>query len=150
MIMGLKYCRIRAHISVKTLADRSGVSTATIMAIEKGNVNSSLEIFLKLADALEVPIEALTKEHDDSELEAGDRVTYKSQDTDLNCIGVYRLRKNLSLEQMSVMLGLTREGARQVCISEKPRKKHLRFLAEHEGLTPDEFRHLYAVEEVGA
>ena len=150
MIIGLKYCRIRAHISVKTLADRSGVSTATIMAIEKGNVNSSLEIFLKLADALEVPIEALTKVHDDSELEAGDRVTYKPRNTQVNCMGVYRQEKNLSLQQMSEILNVSREWVRKVCMEAEPSEKHLIRLAEHEGLTPEEFQRRYPAGEVGA
>ena len=56
----VRYYRfIRGEITQAALAERVGVSRQTIVAIEKGNYNPSVELALKLGRALGATVEEL-------------------------------------------------------------------------------------------
>ena len=56
----VRYFRfIRGEMSQAELADRVGVSRQTIVAVEKGNYNPSVELALRLARTLGVTVEEL-------------------------------------------------------------------------------------------
>jgi putative transcriptional regulator len=56
----VRYFRfMRGEMSQAELADRVGVSRQTIVAVEKGNYNPSVELALKLASTLATTVEAL-------------------------------------------------------------------------------------------
>jgi putative transcriptional regulator len=49
----------RAEMTQQQLADSVGVSRQTIVAIEKGNYSPSLELAFRIAQAFNVPLEAV-------------------------------------------------------------------------------------------
>lgn len=56
----VRYFRfMRDEMSQAMLAERVGVSRQTIVAIEKGNYNPSVELALRLAKTLETTVEEL-------------------------------------------------------------------------------------------
>jgi putative transcriptional regulator len=56
----VRYFRfMRGEMSQAALADLVGVSRQTIVAVEKGNYNPSVELALRLARTLGVTVEAL-------------------------------------------------------------------------------------------
>ena len=56
----VRYFRfLRGEMSQATLAERVGVSRQTIIAIERGNYNPSVELALRLGRALGVTVEDL-------------------------------------------------------------------------------------------
>jgi putative transcriptional regulator len=56
----VRYFRfMRGEVSQADLADRVGVSRQTIVAVEKGNYNPSVELALRLAAALVATVEEL-------------------------------------------------------------------------------------------
>ena len=55
----LRVCRARRDISQGELATAVGVSRQTIISIEKGRYDPSLELAFRLANYFEVPIEDL-------------------------------------------------------------------------------------------
>ncbi|MFI5181184.1 MAG: helix-turn-helix transcriptional regulator [Thermoanaerobaculia bacterium] len=56
----VRYFRfVKAEISQAALAERVGVSRQTIVAIEKGNYNPSVELALRLAAVFGVTVEQL-------------------------------------------------------------------------------------------
>lgn len=56
----VRYFRfMRDEMSQAILAERVGVSRQTIVAIEKGNYNPSVELALRLAKTLETTVEEL-------------------------------------------------------------------------------------------
>jgi putative transcriptional regulator len=60
VINRVRYFRfIRGEMSQAALADSVGVSRQTIVAVEKGNYNPSVELALRLAGALATTVEEL-------------------------------------------------------------------------------------------
>jgi putative transcriptional regulator len=55
----LRVCRARKDITQGDLADAVGVSRQTIISIEKGRYDPSLDLAFKLANYFGVPIEEL-------------------------------------------------------------------------------------------
>lgn len=55
----LRVCRARKDITQGDLADAVGVSRQTIISIEKGRYDPSLDLAFKLANYFGVPIEKL-------------------------------------------------------------------------------------------
>ena len=55
----LRVCRARKGITQGDLADAVGVSRQTIISIEKGRYDPSLDLAFKLANYFGVPIEEL-------------------------------------------------------------------------------------------
>ncbi len=55
----LRVCRARKDITQGDLADAVGVSRQTIISIEKGKYDPSLDLAFKLANYFGVPIEEL-------------------------------------------------------------------------------------------
>ena len=55
----LRICRARKDITQGDLADAVGVSRQTIISIEKGRYDPSLDLAFKLANYFGVPIEEL-------------------------------------------------------------------------------------------
>lgn len=60
MLNRVRYFRfLRGEMSQAVLAERTGVSRQTIVAIERGNYNPSVELALRLARALSARVEEL-------------------------------------------------------------------------------------------
>ncbi|RLG19921.1 transcriptional regulator [Candidatus Micrarchaeota archaeon] len=55
----LKELRAKFNITQEELAQRTGVSRQTVIAIEAGKYNPSLELAFKLSNVLDAPIEEL-------------------------------------------------------------------------------------------
>lgn len=53
----IRELRARHRWTQKKLAERVGVTRQTIIAIEKGQYNPSIELALKIAQAFEMPVE---------------------------------------------------------------------------------------------
>lgn len=54
-----RYRRRHNDMTQQELADRVGVTRQTILSIEKGRYNPSIDLALRLAEAFGVPVEAL-------------------------------------------------------------------------------------------
>lgn len=61
-IKTLKETRVEAGLTLKELADRTGLTWSTIQAIEQGRTPGSWTARMKLADALHIPIRYLLTE----------------------------------------------------------------------------------------
>lgn len=57
----IKRIRMEKKLSQKTLAERSGISRATLIAIEQGSSNMTMETFLNLMDTLGMDISMVPK-----------------------------------------------------------------------------------------
>lgn len=57
----LRALRAGAGLTAYALAKKSGVSKQTLSSLEAGNANPSWDVLCKLADALEVPLDAFRK-----------------------------------------------------------------------------------------
>ena len=147
-IYGTEFLRRKARMSLRVLSERSGVSTAVLRKLCKGEppMSTPLMIYMRVSEAFEVPIADLLREHSESELDAGDHTAYPSRtDGQQNCVAVYRRVKGLTLEQLAQLLGSSnRQCAQLACAGEKAGRKHVRLLAAHEGISPEEFRQIYA------
>jgi hypothetical protein len=102
--------------------------------------------YIALSQALGVPVSALMATYPDDSLGPGDHPVHKCKHTTArNCVAQYRLDKNLTFLQLSVLLGVTTmQGARRNCICDHPSKRSVEILSALEGLTPQEFREKYA------
>lgn len=153
---GVRYWRMKFHLSEETLSKKSDVSVVRIRGMEAGYLDDvELKNYIRIADTLEVSIADLWAEYPEDALEPGDRVqsNTRTRTENINCFGVYRQEKNLSLQQLANMFGITsRERARQVCagknLSDESFRKYLNCLAEREGVGPEEFLARYQVQEV--
>lgn len=147
-ISGTEYHRCKARMSMRTLAKRSGVSLPVLNKLCSGEppMTTSLEKYMRVAEALGVSIADLLRMHDERELGAGDHTFYPSRtDRMTNCVAVYRREKGLSYAQLARLLGSSnRECGRLACTSERAGKKHVRLLAAYEGISPEQFRARYA------
>ena len=56
---------VRGEMSQAALAEKVGVSRQTIVAIERGNYNPSVELALRLAKSLEASVEELFQLEED-------------------------------------------------------------------------------------
>ena len=59
IVSNLRELRTRADLTQAQMAEAVGVTRQTIIAIEKGNYTPSILLALKLARALQVPVEEL-------------------------------------------------------------------------------------------
>lgn len=148
LITGVKYHRSKARMSRRELAELAGVTTSILQKMDLCHevTNITLTFYMRVAEALRVPVEELLKLHDDSELEDGDRTAYPSRTENLqNPVAIYRKHYGLTLAQLGDRLGdKSKEWARQVCADETPQQSPIQALAAYEGITPAEFLLLYA------
>ncbi len=61
IILFVKQIRTERHITLKQLSIKSGVSTTHINDVENGEKSPSLEVMVRLAKALDLPIVLLYK-----------------------------------------------------------------------------------------
>jgi len=59
LVHPLRKARLDADLTVSELADRVGVSRQLIYALEQGIRRGSLETWLKISQALDVPVDTL-------------------------------------------------------------------------------------------
>lgn len=151
---GVEYWRMKKHISAADLAAKADVGVTTVFKMERAfNPTALSGPFIRLADAMDVPVDYLLKEYDPSTLKASDRVTYRWKNKPLdiaNCIACYRHEENYSLQQLGDILGVTRERARVICNEKEAPRKHVAALAKKEGISVEEFHLRYDPEEVAA
>lgn len=155
-ITGIKYWRRKKRFTRKELSKRAAVSENFITNAEKEiSPQTVFSTYIKLANALSVPLDDLLKEYDDSQLDYCDHATYlfkkKRPPENANCIAKYRIDENLTYQQLSEILGITsREGARKICNSSCPSSKHLKTVAAREGISVEEFLFRYTPERSAA
>ncbi len=152
---GLCYWRMKRHFSKKELAEKAGVSFTFISKLEKRySPDTAFVLYIRLADALTVTVDQLLKEYNEAELSLGDHGTYRKAEGKhkaANCIAEYRKEENLTYQELSMILGISsREGARQICNSPCPSRKHLKTLANRESLSVAEFMFRYEPERRSA
>ena len=154
MITGTDFYRRKNQLTRKMLAEQSGLSTSSVARLlQDRNVDGiSINHFVKAARILGVSIDALLVAHDDRELDGYGYIPPSRTENHENCIAVYRHKKSLTLSILGDRLGgLTKERARQLCACEQPPEKHIRRLAEYEGMTAADFRIAYSdMDEGGA
>ena len=146
-ITGVRFYRLKGRMSVLELARRADINPANIHRMEHGlKPTMSAGLYISVAKALGVTLDELVKDYDSSLLTAGDRPTcWQTVQSPANVIANYRLRENLSLMQLGDLLGLTREGARRVCMRDSVSDKYITRLAEATGMTTSELVDCYAI-----
>ena len=147
MISGTEYYRRKARMSMRELSERSGVSDPVLKKLCSGEppMTTPLSMYMRVSEALNVSIQDLLKMHDQKELDVGDHTAYPSRtDCMTNCVAVYRRAKGLTYAQLALRLDSpNRQCAQLACAGEKAGRKHVRLLAAHEGITPEQFRQMY-------
>lgn len=142
-MIGLEYYRRKRQMTRGVLAARAGVTVDTIRTyVDRGITDYvPVEKLLALADALEISLDELVAEHDDTELTSEDRPVRSSKIVSpQNVINNYRIRHNLRFAELAVILGLgDRESARTACRRETAREVHILRLCQYEHLDPDLF-----------
>lgn len=151
---GLKHHRIAKNLSLKELATLAETSRFTIENYENPDSaqNGNSEIYLRLANALEVTIDELLRpdypELDDPK--AGREGKRRSATANpMNPITVYRDAHGLTFMQIATLIGnTTKESGRKACAAQQPLERHINALAVKEGISADEFRALYSPENI--
>ncbi|KYO67299.1 helix-turn-helix domain-containing protein [Thermovenabulum gondwanense] len=104
----IRQLRKNRKLSLKELAEKTGLSVSYLSEIETGKKKPSLEVVQKLADALNVSVEAFFNTGEDSTPEKPLSIGEK--------IHLLRQRKNLSLEKLAELAGIS---ASYLCQIEK-------------------------------
>ncbi|MGB9812902.1 MAG: helix-turn-helix domain-containing protein [Thermovenabulum sp.] len=128
----IRQLRKNRKISLKELAEKTGLSVSYLSEIETGKKQPSLEVIQKLADALNVSKEAFfQKDNDDVSLEKPLSIGEK--------LNLLRQKKNLSLEKLAELAGIS---ASYLCQIEKgivlPSISTLNNLAKALGVEPQQ------------
>ena len=146
---GVAFWRRKRRLGYYRLQEKCGISVQTLKLLEEDRSETrSMEVYLRLATALEVSVDELLREYDESQLSMGDQRTRKNATSAGNCIGVFRRCENLTLTQLASLLGVgSRECARRLCISAEPMERHIATLAAYLNMEPEAFRAKYALEE---
>lgn len=153
MISGTEYHRSKARMSIRRLAERAGVSVAVLQKLCGGKppMSTPLEKYMRVAEALGVSIAEFLQMHDGRELDVGDQTAYPSRTERMtNCVAVYRRVKGLTYEMLAERLGSPNRGCgHRAYMTAQAGKKHMRVLAAYEGITPEQFRKMYAPHDKG-
>lgn len=147
MISGTEYYRRKARLSLQELSRRTGIAVKVLRKLcDEPPMVTPTTIYMRAAAELGVKAMNLLEQHDERELDIGDQAAYPSRTERMtNCVAVYRRTKGLTYEQLARRLGSpNRECGRQACAGECAGKKHVRVLVAYEGITPEQFRLLYA------
>jgi len=86
----IRHLRQARSLSIKELAERSGLSTALISQVERGISSASVRVLAKLADGLDVAISDMFEEGGD-QASVGDRIVARKNDhqrIELNRTGI--------------------------------------------------------------
>ncbi len=144
-ITGVEYYRLKAQMSVLELTRQSGIPSKTIHKMEKGlSITMSAQSYISVSKALGVTVDNLILGYDDSMLSAGDRPRcWQEEKSPTNIIANYKRKENLSLKQLGALLGLSREGARRVCMRNSVSDKYITCLTEAAGMSTREFLECY-------
>ena len=146
-ITGVEFHRLKRRLSVFELARQSGIPPKTIHKMENGlSLTMSARSYIEVSKALGVTVDELIQDYDESMLSDGDRPRcWQAVKPPVNTIANYRLAENLSLQQLGNMLGVTREGARRICMRDSVSDKHIARLAEATGMTTRKFVSYYGL-----
>lgn len=143
---GLHYHRLTARLTLKQLAELSHYSWGVLQKLDRRiSPSTPSAVIANLAAALGVTMDELLRTYPDDALSAGDHPAYPPRARQRgNLLERYRRANNLTCEELAQRLGVgSRQAAQQACVSPKPSKKHLRRLAELEGVTTEEFIYRY-------
>ena len=142
-ITGIEYHRRKQRMSQKELSKQAGVSKATILNLERrgiGRVSKSSQI-CRIAGVLNVRVDDLFPWHKRHELAAGDRGSARAESVNPhNLLDNYRVRNNLTYREMAARLGVSCQGAIDVCGRKTVKDKYLYRLSCYEGITVDELK----------
>lgn len=151
---GVAYYRIKRGLSLATLSEVAGVGIPTMERYEStdGNYRGNGNVYLRLSDALGVPIVELIREnYPDIPDPTAKRKQLPSRTANpANPITRYREAHQLSFKELAQRLGnTTRESGRKACHRNVPLNEHIEALASYEGITSAEFYIKYKmIEEV--
>lgn len=145
---GIYYWRKKCGLTVKELAELSGLSIVSIQKLEKQVCKTTtLSAYMKIADALGRTVDQLLDSYDPHTLNAGESRRKSSRKAlEGNIIALYCRHEDLSYQQLANRLGVTsRERARQLCRTQDAPEKHVSRLAAYEAIPVEEFIKRYAV-----
>lgn len=145
-ITGVEYHRRKQRLSQKELSQRAGVSKATIHNLESrgiGRMSKSSQI-CRIAGVLNVRVDDLFPWHKRNELAAGDRGSARAESVNPhNLLDNYRVRNNLTYREMAARLGLSCQGAIDVCRRKEVKQKYIQRLSDYEGISTNTFELKY-------
>ena len=144
---GLEKCRRSRHMSLRTLAELTGMDCLTLSRMEKyGLPAGSRAVNLKrLCWVTGLRVEELFAACDADEMEDGDRGRdeAKSRYT-TNVVDNYRVAHNLTYRQLAARMGYSHQNAHKACGFRMASSKHVERLARYEGISTSEFLIRYA------
>lgn len=141
---GCRYWRLKRRMTLQEVAQRSGRSAATILHMERSlSLTTSSMIVADLARVLGVTMDELMTTYPDDALVEGDH-PLRQVAVEGNLLGRYRVAHNLTYQELAARLGQSsKQHAQIVCNYPQPPQRTLIRLAEHEGITVDEFVRRY-------
>ena len=152
-VNGVEFYRKKKRISKAALSRASGLSVECIRWCEDLSSldNCCMETVLSLSTALGVSIDQLLEIHSEEELTRADKNFRPIKEHILtNPVAVYRLKENLTIDELAQRLGTSPWGANLICRRPTPNDKYIRRLAEAEGLSAERFLALYEAPEEAA
>lgn len=146
---GVRHYRIQLGLPRSRLAELADVSITTIAAMEQMHEPYGIYTYnyMKVREVLGAPLDELVRDDYSDREDAGYASVPRESQTENhdNCISVYRNMKKLSFQKLAERLGATsRECGRLACAASEPLEKHIRALAEYEGIWAKDFIKLYS------
>lgn len=149
-LTGLEFHRRKKRLSKRTLAKDLGITTCTLINIERNGfaLRSSAKEALRIAETLGVEIDDLLAMHSKDELEAGDRgaKVARTKNPD-NPVDNYRVVHNLTCRELGRRMSRSYQAAINACERKLALKQHIEVLSAYEGITTAEFMVLYGSKE---
>lgn len=139
---GLRYWRLKRHMSYSTLAKEAGGSGTTIRNLEEHLGHVSSDRLVRLADALDVTVDDLVREYPEDSIGLGDhpRSKYTMDKERLNPVGRFCRIHNISLPEYTALAGKnSKQAALRVWTKLKLRPGEILPLAQMEGLSIEDF-----------
>lgn len=143
---GIEYFRRKRRMSVKALTAAAHLGETTVTNYEHLRPEQmQIPVLLKISRALDVPIDDLIKEYDESLLEPGDHHTHTRNIslTKTTPIANYRRAKNLTVAQLAEIAGCTKQNISRACIEGGRRDKIIAKICKHDGIDRETFDRLY-------
>ena len=143
---GIEFYLRKRRMTARELSERSGVHKMTISTYVKKTDESDMQvsILLKISNVLDVPIDDLAKEYDESDLKPGEHYTRQTFIVGDTIMNRFRKAHNLTYEELGAMLSnTTRQNAFNLCKRNGISDTMLQRLCEIEGISEAEFLDRY-------
>ena len=143
---GIEFYLRKRKMTAQELAKRSGVHKMTISSYvnKTDETDMQVPVLLKISTVLDVPIDDLVQQYDESSLLPGEhstRQTFIAADTIMNR---FRKAHNLTYEELGAMLSSsTRQNAFNLCKRDGISDTMLQRLCKFDGISEAEFLERY-------